>query len=44
MTGDCTGLPERLHGLVVNRHPTRDEQDAGEFSVAESVIERPEPI
>jgi hypothetical protein len=44
LTGDRTGLLERLHGLVVNRHPTRDEQHTGEFTVAEGVVERLEPI
>jgi hypothetical protein len=44
LTGDRTGLPERFHGLVINRHATGDKQDARQLAVAEAVVERLEPI
>jgi hypothetical protein len=44
LTGDGTGLPERLHRLVVNGHAARDEHDAGQLPIVEAVVERLEAI
>jgi hypothetical protein len=44
LTGDGTLLPECLHRLVVDRRAKGDEQDAGEFTVVEAVIQRLETI
>ena len=44
LQGHGTGLPDRLHRLVINGMPKFNEQDAGEFAIVKPVIEGLEAI